>query len=99
MLSHLDRCDDCINQHDFGLTPAALQAARQTAEQRAEDLAAQVDKLTGQAVETAAEVQHGLEAATAKAAREAEKAEVNMTAPTAFCLVSHHILCVFKGCS
>ena len=99
VLSHIDTCDDCFDKRNCWLIPGALQAARQTAEQRAEDLAAQVDRLTEQAVEAAAEAQHGLEAAHLKAAREAEKAEVNKAAPTAFCLASHHILCLSKGCS
>lgn len=52
------------------------QAARQAAEQRAQDLAAQVDKLTAQAIEAAVEAQRTLDAAVHRSARDADKAEV-----------------------
>lgn len=54
--------------------------AKHAAEQKAQELAAQVEKLAEQAVETATEAQHTLEAASQKAARDAEKAEVGCLA-------------------
>lgn len=53
-----------------------VQAARQAAEQRSQELSDQVDKLTQQASEAAAESQTCLDAAIQKAAKEAEEANV-----------------------
>ena len=54
----------------------AMQAARQAAEQRSAELAIQVDKLTEQAVESAADAQRMLDAAVQKAATDSETTQV-----------------------
>ena len=53
-----------------------MQAARQAAEQRSAELAMQVDKLTEQAVESAADAQRMLDAAVQKAATDSETTQV-----------------------
>ncbi len=53
-----------------------VQAARQAAEQRSEELLARVGKLTEQAVDSAAEAQRSLDAAVQKAAKDSQSAEV-----------------------
>jgi hypothetical protein len=54
----------------------AMQAARQAAEQSSAELAIQVDKLTEQAVESAADAQRTLDAAVQKAATVSETTQV-----------------------
>ncbi len=53
-----------------------MQAARQSAEQRSAELIIQVDKLTEQAVESAADAQRVLDAAVHKAATDSETTQV-----------------------
>ena len=53
-----------------------MQAARQAAEQRSAELAMQVDKLTEQAVESAADAQRMLDAAVQNAATDTETTQV-----------------------
>ena len=55
-----------------------LQASRHAAEQKAQELSDQVDKMAQQSVEAAAESQSRLEAAIQKAAKEAETASVSL---------------------
>ena len=54
----------------------AMQAARQAAEQRSAELAIQVDKLTEQAVESAADAQRVRDAAVQKAATDSKTTQV-----------------------
>ena len=66
-----------MRDFDTGLSCTnAMQAARQAAEQRSAELAIQVDKLTEQAVESAADAQHVLDAAVQKAATDSETTQV-----------------------
>ena len=58
---------NCIN---------TMQAARQAAEQRSAELVIQVDKLTEQAVESAADAQRMLDAAVQKTATDSETTQV-----------------------
>ena len=74
-------------------TMHVLQAARQAAEQRSQELSDQVDKLTQQAVEAAVESQSCLEAASQKAAKEAEEAKVMLVSVFA-CHVQDIIFCL-----
>ncbi len=62
---------------DTGLNcTSAMQAARQAAEQRSAELTIHVDKLTEQAVESAADGQRMLDAAVQKAATDSETTQV-----------------------
>ena len=58
-----------------------VQADRQAAEQRSQELSDQVDKLTQQAVEAATDSQSRLEAAAHKAAKESEIIRVGWSMP------------------
>lgn len=71
---HLNCKSDACTTASFGI---AMQAARQTAEQRSTELSIQVDKLTQQAVESATDAQRSLNAAIQKAAKDSEIAQAN----------------------
>ena len=66
-----------------------LQAIKQAAEQRSQELSDQVDRLTQQAVEAAAESQSCLNAAMQRAAKEAEEANVMLFISLCFILRRH----------
>lgn len=59
-------------------TLVVMQASRQAAELKAQELSDQVDKMAQQAVEAAAGSQSRLDAAIQKAAKEAETASVGL---------------------